>query len=95
MTKKRSKDYFEGLYGDQNPINEATLRQMVENSDQNPCQGILMEQVNRAMRRLKDRKASGADNITAEGIKAATEESGLMIVHQLLTRIWEEEIFTT
>jgi len=45
-----------------------------------------------------DKKAAGqegtrADNITADEIKASTEESGLLIVQQLLTRIWEEEIF--
>jgi len=49
---------------------------MVENNDKKPRQGILMEEVSRAVRRLKDRKAPGADNITAEEIKAATEEVG-------------------
>jgi len=93
--KSRWKDYFEGLYNDPNLVNEATLSQIVENSDKNPCQGILMEEVTRAVRWLKDRKATGADNITAEEIKAATEEGGLQIVHQLLTRIWKEEIFPT
>jgi len=62
---------------------------MVENSDRNPCQGILKEEVTRAVRRLKDRKAQRADITTAKEIKAATEEGGLLIVHQLLTRIWE------
>jgi len=40
-----------------------------------------MEEVTRAVRRLKDRKEPGPDNITAEEIKVATEESGLLIAH--------------
>jgi len=42
---------------------------------------------------LKNRKAPGADNITAEEIKTATEEGGLLIVYQLLIRLWEGEVF--
>jgi len=93
--KSRWKDYFEGLYNDPSPVDETTLSKMVENSDKNPCQGILMDEVTRAARMLKDRKAPEADNITAEEIKAATEEGGLLTAHQLLTRIWEAEIFPT
>ena len=89
----RWKEYFDELYNETNPVDEATLNQIVENSDKNPCQGILMEEVARAVKRLKDRKAPGVDNITAAEIKAATEGSGLLIAHQLLTRIWDEEIF--
>jgi len=69
--------------------------QLPDNSDKDPVPGILREEVERAIHRLKPCKAPGIDNITAEEIKAATKGEGLDAVYQLCQRIWNEEIFPT
>jgi hypothetical protein len=75
--KKRWKEYFEGLYNDPNPVDEDNLTQLPDCSDLEEPPGILMEEVQRAITRLKKRKTPGIDNITAEEIRGATEERGL------------------
>ena len=50
-----------------------TRQQLSDNSDKDTTPGILVEKVERAIHRLKVRKAPGIDNITAEEIKASTD----------------------
>jgi Reverse transcriptase (RNA-dependent DNA polymerase) len=93
--KTRWKQYFEELYNDPNPVDESFLENLDWNSDVEPTPNIMIEEVSRAIERLKTRKAPGIDNITAEEIKAATEGKGLQIIFQLCQRIWNEEVFPT
>ena len=89
--KERWQEYFEGLYNDPNPVDEDNLAQLPDCSDPDETPGILMEEVQRAITRLKKSKTPGIDSITAEEIRAATEERGPIITHQLCQRIWDEE----
>jgi len=89
--KNRWKEYFEGLYNDSNPVDISTLKQLSDCSDMETTPEIMIEEVQRAITRLKNRKAPGIDNITAEEIRVATEGRGLEILHQLCQRIWDEE----
>jgi len=91
--KTRWKHYFEDLYNDPNPVDERTLDQLEEDTDEESTPSIMIEEVSRAIDRLKNRKAPGIDNITAEEIQAATEGSGLQIIYQLCKRVWDEETF--
>jgi predicted ABC-type ATPase len=72
-------------------VDTSTLWQIPDQNDHAPH--ILLEEVNKAINRLKLKKASGIHNITAEEIKAATEGIGLHVAHSLCNRIWEEETF--
>src|SRR5664279_6036906 len=71
----------------------STLRQITDQSDPEQAPDILLEEVNKAIDRLKLKKTPGIDNITAEEIKAATEGTGLHVAHSLCNRIWQEETF--
>ncbi|CAM4728174.1 unnamed protein product [Leuciscus chuanchicus] len=93
--KTRWKQYFEDLYNDPNPVDERILVNLDYNGDEEPTPSIMMEEVVRAIDRLKTRKAPGIDNITAEEIKAATDGTGLQMIFQLCKRIWDEEVFPT
>ncbi|CAM4723992.1 unnamed protein product [Leuciscus chuanchicus] len=81
--KTRWKQYLEDLYNDPNPVDERILANLDYNGDEEPTPSIMMEEVVRAIDRLKTRKAPGIDNITAEEIKAATDGTGLQIIFQL------------
>jgi len=45
-----------------------------------------------AVRRLKEKKAPGTDNVTAEEIQAAGED-GIDALFELCKNIWDEEVF--
>jgi len=91
--KTRWKEYFERLYNDPNPVDETSLNQLTDNCDLEPTPSILIEEVSRAIARLKPRKAPGIDNISAEEIRAATVGRGLETAYLLCQRIWDEETF--
>jgi len=93
--KTRWKQYFEELYNDPNPVDKRILEEMNIDREEEPTPSIMIEEVIRAIDRLKIRKSPGIDNITAEEIKAATEGTGLQIIFQLCKRIWDEEEFPT
>jgi len=42
-----------------------------------------MDEISRAVNKLKDRKAPGVDNITVEEIKAAMNDDGLKVMYKL------------
>jgi len=44
-----------------------------------------------AIRRLKQRKAVGPDNITAEELQAGTNGLGVKVMHRLCQAVWEKE----
>ena len=91
--KTRWKQYFEELYNDPNPVDERILVELENNRDEEPTPSIMIEEVTRAIERLKTGKAPGIDNITAEEIKAATEGNGMQVIFKLCKRIWDEEVF--
>ena len=59
-------------------------------SENTPC--LLRMEVAAAVRRLKEKKAPGADNVTAEKIQAAGE-AGIHALFELCKKIWDEEVF--
>mgnify|MGYP003519696127 CR=1 FL=1 len=62
-------------------------------SDMEMVPEIMMDEISKAVNKLKDRKAPGVDNITAEEVKAAMNDDGLRIMYQLCNRIWTDEVF--
>lgn len=63
-------------------MDASTLRQITDQSDSEQAPDILLE-VDKAIDRLKLKKAPGTDNITAEEIKAATEGARLHVTQSL------------
>jgi len=53
------------------------------------------DEVKAAIAKMKLGKAPGADNIAAEELVAATQRTGLKIIHKLYLRVWEEEELST
>ena len=93
--KTRWKEYFEELYNDPNPVNESILNELHpsnrETSEEEPP--ILLDEVQNAIGRLKNRKAPGVDNITAEELQAGTQILGADILHKLFQDVWDAEEF--
>ena len=88
--RQRWGEYFQELYNDPNPVDEACMGSNIEtNLDIEP--DIMLGEVEAAVKRLKEGKAAGVDNISADELKIATEGEGLRIMHKLLVSIWEEE----
>ena len=77
---KRWKEYFEELFNDPNESDELMIDQLQSNWDEETPPEIMIEEVEKAINKLKARKAPGLDNITAEEIQAATQGSGLEII---------------
>jgi len=69
------------------------IDQLQSNRDEETPPEIMIEEVEKAINKLKARNAPGLDNITAEEIQAATQGSGLEIIHKFCNHIWKEEIF--
>ena len=93
--KTRWQEYFEELYNDPNPVNESILNELHpsnrETSEEEPP--ILLDEVQNAIGRLKNRKAPGVDNITAEELQAGTQMLGADILHKLFQDVWDAEEF--
>jgi len=49
------------------------------------------DEVEAAIHRLKQRKAVGPDNITAEELQAGTNGVGVRVMHRLCQAVWEKE----
>src|SRR6218665_699553 len=49
------------------------------------------DEVEAAIHRLKQRKAAGPDNITAEELQAGTNGVGVRVMHRLCQAVWEKE----
>jgi len=44
------------------------------------------------VKRMKLKKAAGVDNLSIEEIKAATQASGVKVLHRLCKMVWDQEI---
>src|SRR5664279_1800877 len=95
QVKERWKEYFDQLYNDPNEMNEQYLEDLPEVHNEEDIPNIGIDEVRSVIRRMKTKKAPGIDNITAEEIDAATQDTGLLILHRLCKEIWEQEEMPT
>lgn len=90
-TRKRWTEYCSELYKDQDQENIVLLQKLEEMSPparNDSMESILYEEVEQAIKRLKDNKSPGADEITAELIKSGGEELAKQI-HEICKLVWE------
>ncbi len=85
--KERWKSYCEGLFASQEAYN--TQVDIACDSDE---PDILRSEVVNAIRKLKNNKAPGIDNIPGELIKE-TDEAGVQIILHLCNKIWHTRIW--
>ena len=86
--KSRWKQYCEKLYASQeDEAEEADLTNIEDNNIVDNEPDILISEVIHAMKKLKNGKSPGVDNIQAELLKESDEE-GVEIIHRLCNKIW-------
>ncbi len=93
QVKRRWTDYCEELYKEKDVRNAELLQELqaitpMERNDEK--EDILYEEVERAIKRLKNNKSPGVDEITGEMIKAGGEELAKEI-HGMCNDIWKGE----
>jgi len=54
--------------------------------------GVMREEIERAINRLKKKRSPGVDNISAEELEAAGQ-SGVDVMFLICRKIWEEKKF--
>ncbi|XP_072022451.1 uncharacterized protein [Amphiura filiformis] len=86
--KSRWKQYCEKLYASQE--DNAEEEDGVESEDTDSEPEILLSEVNQAMKRFKNGKSPGIDNIQAELLKES-EGEGVAIIHRLCNKIWHSK----
>ena len=88
--KERWKENYDELYNEGNPVNlqETKLLPQMPSTDDEP--EITREEVESAIKKLKEGKAPGYDTISGEELKA---ENGVGIIHKLCNEIWRTETF--
>ena len=90
-TEERWVEHFSALLNRQAPINPAFIPPAETNLDIN-CNAPSIEEIKSAIKSLKNNKAAGPDNITAEILKADVNLSA-EILHPLIHKIWANETF--
>lgn len=88
--KGRWKEYYEGLYNEQNPVDETVLDELPPTNTAEHMDDFLEEEVAAAIKNLKKGKSPGEDNITAEMLQAG-EECSVKMMHTLCNKIYQEE----
>jgi len=88
--KSRWKEYYEGLYNEQNPVDSTVLTELPPTNASEYTEDFLEEEVAAAIKNLKKGKSSGEDNITAEMIQAG-EDCSVKMTHTLCNKIYHEE----
>jgi len=81
--KVRWKEYFDKLYNDPNSVDEDCLVNFAKSQNDEDIPTIGENEVEAAVKRMKLKKAAGVDNLSIEEIKAATQVSGLKVLHRL------------
>lgn len=87
LAAKRWKRYLEELYGNETNHERNVEDELVKDEDEGVQ--IMKEEFNQALEKLKNQKAPGNDNISAELIKATGEEEKERL-YKLMCRIYEE-----
>lgn len=91
-TKKRWTEYCSELYQNTEPENKELLEELDKISPpprDDEEDNILLEEVERAIKHLKNNKSPGSDGIIGEMIKAGGENLAIEI-HELCRQIWKE-----
>jgi len=88
--KRRWTEYFQELYNPKTATDQRVLDALPEGgrSEDIPA-NIMRDEVEAAIRRLKNNKAPGIDNITAEEIQTAGN-SGIELMLKLCRKIWRK-----
>uniref|UniRef100_H3AL42 Reverse transcriptase domain-containing protein n=1 Tax=Latimeria chalumnae TaxID=7897 RepID=H3AL42_LATCH len=84
--KERWREYFEKLLNEENPREELP-EGLPENHT--AVEGITKEEVVETMKKMKNRKATGPDEVPIEAFKEM-KEMGLVVLTRLYRAIWEE-----
>ena len=74
-------------------MDRTILRELTNGDNTDDAPELLIEEVEKAIRKLKPRKSPGLDNISAEELQTATEGVGLQFIYRPCREIWEDEIF--
>jgi len=91
--KGRWKEHFCDLYNPKTSSDEKVLDEcLVGGRSAEVCAGVMREEIEAAINRLKKNWSPGVDNISAEEIQAAGQ-SGVDVMFLLCRKIWEEEKF--
>lgn len=81
--KNRWHEYCTELFSDP----EQRIQPDITIDDENKEPEVLMSEIHRAIKRLKDGKAAGADNLPAEALKAAGDTAAVAM-KSIIDRIW-------
>lgn len=92
--KERWREYSNDLYNHDLQVDEKVLDGLWQGQHQEKEPDILKSEVERAIRKLKCRKAAGHDGITAEMIQAGGE-TVIEQIHEICQKAWELECFPT
>lgn len=84
---KRWKTYIEKLYGD-NDMDENTLENENQLDDNNIGENITLEEFEKALKEMKNKKAPGLDDIQAELLKSCGEKANDILYH-LINNIYK------
>src|SRR6218665_2880143 len=89
--RKRWKEYFDKLYNDPSEVDEEYLANIDERRNYEDIPDLGEDEVEAAIRKLKQRKATEPDNITTEELQPGTDGVGVRAMHRLCQAVWDKE----
>src|SRR6218665_3010496 len=89
--RKRWKEYFDKLYNDPSEVDEEYMANINERRNYEDIPDLGEVEVEAAIRKLKQRKAAGPDNITTEELQAGTDGVGIRVMDRLCQAVWDKE----